>query len=306
MALNIIFMGTPHFAVPILKSLYNSNHNILQVYTQTPKKKNRGQKVKPSPVHEFCLKNEIKVKHPENLNDESVSNYIKSLNPDVVVVTAYGKIIPKKILEIKKGRFINIHASLLPKWRGAAPIHRSIMSLDKETGISIMQIIPELDEGPVMMQSKVKISRNTNFQKLSFELSNLGSKMILKSLELIENEQDKFIPQDERYASYAKKISKDEAKINWKISAEKIVAMINALHLSPGAWFNYEGTRIKILKAKEVEQKGRAGEIIDKNFTIACEKKSIQILEIQKEGKQKMSIDEYLKGNSLKIGHIID
>ncbi len=306
MALNIVFMGTPLFAVPTLKSLYNSKHKILQVYTQPPKKKNRGQKIKPSPVHEFCLKNEIKVKHPENLDDETVSNYLKMLNPDVIVVTAYGKIIPKNILEIKKGRFINIHASLLPKWRGAAPIHRSIMNLDKETGISIMQIIPELDEGPVMMQSKVKISKNTNFEKLSSELSNLGSKMILKSLELIENGQNKFIPQDERYASYAKKISKDEAKINWKISAEKIVAMINALHSSPGAWFNYEGSRIKILKAEEVNYKGIAGEIIDKSFIIACKKNSIKILEIQKEGKQKMSIDEYLKGNSLKIGHIID
>ena len=306
MALNIVFMGTPLFAVPTLKSLYNSKHKILQVYTQPPKKKNRGQKIKPSPVHEFCLKNEIKVKHPENLDDETVSNYLKMLNPDVIVVTAYGKIIPKNILEIKKGRFINIHASLLPKWRGAAPIHRSIMNLDKETGISIMQIIPELDEGPVMMQSKVKIFKNTNFEKLSSELSNLGSKMILKSLELIENGQNKFIPQDERYASYAKKISKDEAKINWKISAEKIVAMINALHSSPGAWFNYEGSRIKILKAEEVNYKGIAGEIIDKSFIIACKKNSIKILEIQKEGKQKMSIDEYLKGNSLKIGHIID
>ena len=302
MAQNIIFMGTPEFSVPILKSLNESKHNILEVYTQPPKKKNRGQVINLTPVHKFSNENNLKVRCPEELNTQDEFDYLKQIKPDVIVVVAYGKILPSQLLSIKKTKFINIHASLLPKWRGAAPIQRSIMNLDKETGISIMKIVPKLDAGPVMMKSKVKITPSTNFKSLSQKLSLLGAKMILDSLDLIESDVANFIDQDENEATYAKKIKKIESKIEWNTHAKKIIAKINALYPNPGTWFEYRGARLKINKAVEVKAKGKPGEILNEKFTIACLENAIQILELQKEGKKSMDISEYLKGNSLEIG----
>ena len=302
MALKIIFMGTPEFSVSILKAIYNSKHKILQVYTQPPKRKNRGQKENFSPIYDFCIANKVMVKYPENLDTEKELKSITNLNPDVVVVVAYGKIIPSKLLEIKNLKFINVHASLLPKWRGAAPIQRSIMNLDNETGISIMKIVPKLDAGPVLIKSKIKISKDTNYEKLSNELSIVGSKLLLKSLDLIENKRDNFIDQDESQATYAKKIEKSEAKINWNEKAKIILAKINALYPNPGSWFEYRGTRLKIIKAIEVKQNGKPGQIINDKFTIACSQHSIQIIEIKKEGKKRMLVSEYLRGNELIVG----
>ena len=220
----------------------------------------------------------------------------------MVVVVAYGKILPTKLLDTDKIQFINIHASLLPKWRGAAPIQRSIMNLDSETGISVMKIIPKLDAGPVMMKSIVKITKNTNYKKLSQELSTLGAKKILESLDLIEKNSANFLDQNEKDASYAKKIDKSESKIEWNTEAKKVIAKINALYPNPGSWFKYNDSRLKIIKAIEVKIKGIPGEILDKNFTIACSENAIQILEIQKEGKRSMKVSDYLKGNTLQVG----
>ena len=213
MALKIIFMGTPEFSVPILEKLYKSEHKILQVYTQPPKKKDRGLKINFTPVYNFALKHKIKVKHPDRIDTDSEINFIKENNPDVVVVVAYGKILPTKLLNLQNIKFINVHASLLPKWRGAAPIQRSIMNLDFETGISIMKIVPKLDAGPVMLKAKVRIFKETNFEDLSNKLSNLGAKAIMKSLNLIENKKENFENQNESEATYANKIQKNETKI---------------------------------------------------------------------------------------------
>ena len=302
MALKIIFMGTPEFSVPILKSIHNSRHNVIEVYTQPPKKKNRGQLINLTPIHEFSNKNNIKVRCPDQLNTEEEINNLKKQKPDVVVVVAYGKLLPSRFLNFEHIKFINVHASLLPKWRGAAPIQRSIMNLDKETGISIMKIIPKLDAGPVMMKSKINITKNSNFLSLSKELSMLGADMILKSLESIEKNSETFIDQVEKEATYAKKIDKKESKIEWNTEAKNIIAKINALYPSPGSWFQYKGSRLKIIKAVEVEKEGRPGEIIDKKFIIACSKNAIQILELQKEGKKSIDVSEYLKGNILETG----
>ena len=206
------------------------------------------------------------------------------------------------MLNLKNIKFINVHASLLPKWRGAAPIQRSIMNQDIETGISIMKIVPKLDSGPILMKSKVSISKDTNSEILSKTLSDLGSTMIIKSLSLIENGSDDFVEQNENDATYAKKINKSEAKITWQESAEKNIAKINALYPSPGTWFNFKGSRLKIIKAIEVNKSGKPGEVLDEKFTIACSKNAIQILELQKEGKKKANINEFLKGNTIKIG----
>jgi len=305
MSLNIIFMGTPEFALPILESLCNSNHKILSVYTQPAKKKARGQKILPSPVQEFASKMKIPVRSPENLNSEFEFDFIKKSMPDVVIVVAYGKILPEKILNISNIKFINIHASILPKWRGAAPIQRAIMNMDKETGISIMKIAPKLDTGPVMKISRIKINENSNFRDLSKKLSNLASVTIIEALELIEKKSEKFINQDETKASYAYKIEKKESKINWTDKAKNIVLLINALNPSPGAWFNFQGSRIRILEARVINLKGKPGEIVDKNFSIACSDKAIQILELQKAGKKIMKTKDYLMGNKITIGDIV-
>ena len=299
-------MGTPDFAVPILRSIKNSGHNILSVYTQNPKRKNRGQKESLTPVHEFSKENNFKVRHPEQLNTDEEFNFFKKAKPDVVVVVAYGKILPKKLLNIQDIKFINVHASLLPKWRGAAPIQRSIMNLDKETGISIMKIVSKLDAGPVMMKSKINLSTDDNYEGVNKALSILGAKMIVESLKLIEQNKTKFVEQDENRASYAQKIDKSEAKINWNEKAKKIIAKINAFYPSPGSWFKHNGSRVKITKAQERRLRGKPGEILKENFTIACRENSIEILELQKEGKKKMKTSEYLKGNKLEIGSNVE
>ena len=265
-------------------------------------KKNRGQKTGFTPIHEFSEQNNLNLRHPENLDTDDELEFFKKEKPDVVVVVAYGKILPKRLLNIKSIQFINVHASLLPKWRGAAPIQRAIMNLDKETGVSIMKIIPKLDAGPIMMKSKIKISKNSNYESISKELSILGAKMINESLKLIEQNKTEFIKQDEKLASYAKKIEKSEAEINWNDKAKKIIAKINALYPFPGSWFKHNGNRVKITKAQEIDLQGKPGEILNKNFTIACQENAIEVLELQKEGKKKMKTSEYLKGNKLEIG----
>lgn len=295
-------MGTPNFAVPILEKIYNSNHKILAVYTQSPKKKNRGQRITLSPVHEYSNKINVPVRHPLTLDVQVEFDHIKKIKPDIVVVVAYGKILPSRFLDLKNIMFINIHASLLPKWRGAAPIQRAIMNLDAETGISIMKIVPKLDAGPVLMKSKIKITKETNYEDLSNQMSSLGAKLILEAFDLIKNNTAKFISQNDKDATYAKKIEKTESKINWKLDAKILVAKINALHPNPGSWFEYKGSRIKVIKAIEVKGKGKPGEIIDENFTIACTENALQVLELQKEGKNKISSIEFLKGNKLEIG----
>jgi methionyl-tRNA formyltransferase len=295
-------MGTPIFAVPILKSIHESNHKILEVYTQPPKKKNRGQKISFSPVHEYSNKINIPIRYPSTLETEEEFEYIKKIKPDISIVVAYGKILPSKFLSLENTMFINIHASLLPRWRGAAPIQRAIMNNDNETGISIMKIEPKLDTGPVLMQSKIEITRGINYEELSDQMSKLGARLILEALDLIENGKAKFISQNDKDVSYAKKIEKVESKINWNSEAKKVIAKINALHPNPGSWFNLKGLRIKVIKAIEIKAKGEPGEIINKDFTVACSQNAVQILELKKEGKKKITAIEFLRGHKIEVG----
>jgi len=305
MTLNIIFMGTPDFAVPILKLIDNLNHNILEVYTQPPNKKNRGQKITNSPIHDFSNKLNLPVRCPIAFDEKEI-NHIKKLNPDIIIVVAYGKILPVKLLNLDRVLFINVHASLLPRWRGAAPIQRAIMNLDKETGVSIMKIVAELDAGPVLLQSKIKITKEINYLELSRQMSELGAKLILDTLKLIENKMTNFTEQNESEATYANKIEKSETRINWNDDAEKIIAKINAFCPNPGSWFELNGNRIKIIKAKEIISKGIPGTILDENLTIACSKNAVRIIELKKEGKQKMTTDEFLRGNKIKTGQSLN
>ncbi len=306
MSLKIIFMGTPNFAVPILETIHKSEHKILSVYTQPPKKKSRGQKILPSSIQKCAEKLKIPIRCPDSLKKSDELNILKKLKPDVVVVVAYGQIIPKNFLDLSETLFINIHASILPQWRGAAPIQRAIMNMDKETGVSIMKIENDLDAGPVMRLKKIKITDECNYENLSKRMSLLASSEIIEALKDIENNKEKFLPQDHSKATYAKKIEKIESQIQWNDKAKKIVAKINALHPSPGSWFKLNDSRVKILRAQVSQKSGKPGEIIDENLTIGCSDMSVQILELQKEGRKSMSVNDFIKGHVLKIGTILN
>ena len=303
----IVFMGTSNFSVPILKSLYQNGYPIVTIYTQPPQKSMRGQKVNKSPIQKMAENLCIECRTPDSLKENNEEyNFLKLLNPDLVIVVAYGQLIPKNYLSLSKHGFINIHASLLPKWRGAAPIQRSIMNLDKETGVSIMKIVEKLDAGPVMIQEKINITSEMNAEDLSNKLSDLSSKLILECIDEIEGGKAKFIDQDEQKATYAKKINKKEGKINWDNSAENILAQINSLLPNPGAWFSFMGERYKILKASISEAEGEKGKVIDNNLTIACKSKSIKVNEIQRQGKNKQSTSEFLLGSKIKKETALD
>ena len=297
----IVFMGTPEFSVQTLEVLFKSNYKVECVYTQPPKKSFRGQKVKASPIEIIAKKFNLNIRNPIKLDNKDYK-YLKSIKPFIVIVVAYGQIIPKNFLELSEMGFLNIHASLLPKWRGAAPIQRSIMNQDEETGISFMKIEEGLDEGPYLKQIKIKIDNQTTSKVLSEKLSKIGAENILECLSLIENGEAKFIKQDPSKATYAKKINKKESKINWEDSAKNILSKINGLNPSPGAWFEYGGLRYKVWKAVISDQSGKAGEIIDEKLTIACKEKSLRIIEIQKEGKNKMLTKDFLLGIKISLG----
>ncbi len=302
----IVFMGTPYFAVPILKSLYQNGYNVSAVYTQPPQKSNRGQKINKSPIQNFSETLNIEFRTPTYLKDNKDElEYLKKLNPDIAIVVAYGQIIPKEILNLPKKGFINIHASLLPKWRGAAPIQRSIMNLDKETGISIMKISEKLDTGPIFCTYKIKIKDSDNAQIISDKLSKLASEKILEVVDDIIDDKIKPVEQDHRNATYANKIKKIEGKINWNKTAREIIGIINGLNPSPGAWFNFSGERYKILNAKISETNGKAGEVMNDKLEIGCSDLSIQVLEIQREGKQPQKINEFILGSKIKKGSIL-
>ena len=300
----IVFMGTPEFAIPSLEILKNSNNKILAVYTQPASKANRGQKLVESKIELTAKKFGLKVRTPKIL-DEKEYNFLNSIKPDLVIVVAFGKIIPKKFLNIPKFGFINVHASLLPKWRGAAPIQRSIMNLDKETGVSIMKIVEKLDAGPVMHQDKISLNENIDTLILSKLLSQLGAKSLIKAIEKIEKNEVDFVEQNHDEATYAKKITKQEAELKWSENANIILAKINGLNPNPGAWFKYKNERYKVWKAKITNASGLQGSTIDNNLTIACNDKSISILEIQKEGKSRQATDQFLLGSKIPKGEKI-
>ena len=291
------------FAVPILKSLYQNGYNISCVYTQPPQKSKRGQKINKSPIQGISETLNLEYRTPPILNNEEEYNFLNSLDADLAIVVAYGQIIPKKFLSLTKTGFINIHASLLPKWRGAAPIQRSIMNLDQETGISIMRIAEKLDTGPVCNNYKIQLNENLNALEISEKLSNLAAEKILDNVDDILEDKANFVEQDHLNATYASKIQKTEGQINWHENAEKIIGKINGLYPSPGAFFNFNGERYKILKAQIGRAQGNPGSVLSDNLEIACgNNQSIIIKEIQRQGKRPQNIGEFIQGSQIKKG----
>ena len=304
MSKKIIFMGTPLFCVPILKSLYQNGYNISVVYTQPPQKSHRGQQINKSPIQGISETLNIDYRTPTTFKDNHEEyEFLKELNADLSVVCAFGQIIPKNFLNLTKKGFVNIHASILPNWRGAAPIQRSIMNLDSETGISIMKMNEELDSGPVSNIYKVKIDKNQNAQEISEKLSALAAEKILDNVDDILEDKAKFIDQDHSKATYAKKIYKEESQIDWNEDASKIIGKINGLFPYPGAAFSFNGERYKILKAEISNGVGQVGEIISNQLEVACNNnQSIKILEIQRQGKRPQKINEFMLGSQIKKG----
>ena len=299
----IIFMGTSLFAVPILKSLYQNGYPISVVYTQPPQKSQRGQRVNKSPIQGISETLNLEFRTPVSLkNNKEEYKYLKELKADIAIVVAYGKIIPNEILNLTKKGFINIHASLLPKWRGAAPIQRSIMNLDKQTGISIMKINEKLDTGPVCNSYKLDVMNNDNAEIISEKLSVLAAEKISNNIDDILESKLEFKEQLHEDATYANKIEKSEGKIDWNNSAERIIGKINGLYPSPGAWFICNGERYKVLKAEISNGIGSVGAVLNDYLEICCNDKSIKIFKIQRQGKRPQNINEFMLGSQIKKG----
>jgi len=307
MAKKIVFMGTPMFAVPILQSLQENGYLISNVYTQPPQKSQRGQKINKSPIQSTAEHLNLEIRTPKSLkNNNEELEYFKNINADLALVVAYGQIIPKKFLNLTKKGFINIHASLLPKWRGAAPIQRSIMNLDKEVGISIMKIAEQLDTGPVCNSYKIELQDNFNASQVADKLSSIAAEKISSNIDHILEDKAQFIEQDHSNATYASKIQKAEGEINWHESADKINGKINGLYPIPGAFFIFKEERYKILKAGIGKEIGKPGEVINHHLEICCgNKQSIKIKEIQRQGKKPQNIEEFILGSQIKKGTII-
>lgn len=305
--MKIVFMGTPDFAVKPLEKLIKT-HNVVAVYTQAPKQANRGHKVTKSPVHILAESHNIPVFTPLNFKSDEEVQKLKNLNADIIVVAAYGMLLPQRVLEAFKFGAINIHASLLPRWRGAAPIQRAIEAGDKFSGISIMNMVLKLDAGDVILTKSVPITLDTNSQMLHDDLAQVGAEAVLQALNLIENNQVKLIQQNENFVTYAAKINTAELKLDFNQEAEIIERKIRAFAPKPALYFEYKGVRIKVLKALvQKGEKGKyiSGQVIDDKLTVACHNDAIKLLILQREGKKAMQAEEFLKGFNIPQGVIL-
>jgi len=292
--MNIIFMGTPDFSVPILRALA-SQHQVRAVYCQPPRPAGRGKADRPSPVQLAAQALGLPVRHPMSLKGAQEQSEFAALGADIAVVVAYGLILPQAVLDAPRMGCVNIHASLLPRWRGAAPIHRAIMAGDLETGICIMQMEAGLDTGPVLARAALGIGASETTAELHDRLSALGADMIVQILPRLPLFAE---PQAQEGVSYAAKIDKAEARVNWARPADEIARQINGLSPFPGAWIEIGGERVKLLRAALGKGQGDAGAHLG-GFLVACATGAVQILEMQREGKRRGTADEFLRGASL-------
>ncbi len=305
MSKKIVFMGTPNFAVPILKNIFQNGFEISAVYTQPPKKSDRGQKITKSPIHILAETLNLEVRTPKKLKDNKEEyEYLKKIGVSLGVVIAYGQILTKDILNLSNNGFINLHASVLPLYRGASPIQRSIMNLDRETGISVMKINEKLDAGNVSDIFKIDILENENTQSLNERLSILAAEKISDVIDNIFDGNTTYKEQDHKNATYAKKIDKSEGKINWNEDAKKIIGQINGLF--PYCYFIFNGMRYRILKALLSNSSGKPGHVLSENLEIACGHNSLKILEIQREGKRAQKTNEFILGTKIKTGSYLN
>ena len=298
--MKIVFMGSSTFAIPSLRILKQAQYDVKAVYSQPPRKAGRGKSYKEVPLAEFAFSEGLKVEQPPTFKDPNTIAKLKRYDPDFLVVVAYGLILPREVLEIPKEFSINVHGSFLPYWRGAAPINQVIFNRDSFTGVSIIKMIEELDAGPILNQEKVFLDYTETFGSLHQVLSELGAKNLLRVLDNIDSNKE--ISQNNRLVSYAPKIKKLDAKLDFNQQASALEARVRGLAPVPGAWFEYKGERFKVFKAEVVDGRGNAGLIINEDLTIACGEKALNILEIQRQGKDIMSVSDLIRGFKFKKG----
>jgi methionyl-tRNA formyltransferase len=298
-AMRLAFMGTPDFAVPTLDALIAAGHEIATVYSQPPRPAGRGKALRPSPVQQRAEAAGIEVRTPLTLRDPQVQADFASLDLDAAIVAAYGLILPQSILDAPRLGCLNVHASLLPRWRGAAPIQRAILAGDRQTGITIMKMERGLDTGPMLAALPAGIDRKTAGE-LTAELAGMGAALMAQVLDRLAN--IRAIPQREAGATYAPKIGKEEAKLDFTLQALEVERRIRAFNPAPGAWFEYEGERIKLLVADLSEAGGPPGTVLDTDLAIACGEGSILPTLVQRSGRAPMTPAELLRGFPIPAG----
>ncbi len=306
MSLRIVFMGTPEFSVPTLSEIIGAGHEVVAVYSQPPRRSGRGMSETKTPVHQFAEDSGIPVFTPKGLKKEERQEVFRAHGADVAVVVAYGLILPKAILEAPEYGCLNLHASLLPRWRGAAPIQRAIMAGDEETGVMVMQMDEGLDTGDICLGERVPIEPNMTAGKLHDRLAPTGADLMVRALAAISRGSLERTPQPEAGVTYAKKIEKSEARINWSGTAVEVHNHIRGLSPFPGAWFEVEHKgkkeRIKVLSSEVSDQSGPQGEVLDDCLTIGCGSQSIRPVMVQRAGKKPMSANDLLRGMNLPTG----
>ncbi|MFU7527790.1 methionyl-tRNA formyltransferase [Qipengyuania sp. ASV99] len=300
--MKIVFMGTPDFAVPALVALFEAGHEIACVYSQPPSRSGRGKQLHPSPVQAKAEELGLAVRTPKSLRHTETQAEFAALNADVAVVAAYGLILPQAVLDAPAYGCINIHASILPRWRGAAPIHRAVMAGDAETGVTIMQMEAGLDTGAMLRVVRTAVARKTTGE-LTEELAKLGAAAVVEVLA----DLPAFAPiaQDNAAALYAPKIDKAEARIDWSEPAEVIECKVRGLAPFPGAWFEIDGERVKLLLAEPAEGSGAPGEVLDGDLTIACGTGALRPLRLQRAGRPALDRSDFLRGNRVTAGAIL-
>ncbi|WP_226697840.1 methionyl-tRNA formyltransferase [Qipengyuania flava] len=301
--MRIIFMGSPDFAVPTLQALVDAAHEVVCVYTQPPRPGGRrGKELTPTPVHQRASDLGIEVRHPKSLKSAEEQAAFAALEADVAVVAAYGLILPQAVLDAPVNGCLNVHASILPRWRGAAPIHRAVMAGDNVTGVTIMQMEAGLDTGPMLAMARTPIETKTTGE-LTEELAELGAQLMVGTLRDLKIHVP--IAQDDADATYAAKIDKAEARLDWDRPAQEVVRHVHGLSPFPGAWFDLAGQRVKLLRVEEAEGTGNVGEVLDDRLAIACRDGAIRPIELQRAGKPKMDLDTFLRGNAVAPGTVL-
>lgn len=302
--MRLAFMGTPDFAVPVLSELIAAGHEVAAVYTRPPQKSGRGHKVQRSPVHALADDFGLPVRTPKNFKDPDERAAFGALELDIAIVVAYGLILPKAVLSAPRHGCFNLHASLLPRWRGAAPIHRAIMAGDRVTGVQVMRMEPGLDTGPVLLSETVEIRDTDTVGTLHDRLSYIGADLAPRALAALERGALMEIPQSEEGITYAHKITPDEAQIDWSLSAHEVDCHIRGLSPFPGAWFEKEGVRIKVLMSAVGDGGGAPGEVImiGDELGIACGAGAVKLTSLQRAGKKVQDAEAFLRGFPLKTG----
>lgn len=298
--MRVVFMGTPDFSVPVLEALVAAGHEIACVYCQPPRPAGRGKKDRPTPVHARAEELGLEVRHPVSLKGEAAQAEFSALNAEIAVVVAYGLILPQAVLDAPERGCLNIHASLLPRWRGAAPIHRAIMAGDAETGICIMQMEAGLDTGPVLLREVTAIGAEETTAQLHDRLSQMGAGLIVEALERIDSLTPEVQPDEG--VTYASKIDKAEARIDWTRPAEEVDRQIRGLSPFPGAWCEIDGSRVKLLASRLAEGDGAPGTVLDDALGVACGQGAVRLLRLQRAGKGAQDAEDFLRGNKVPAG----